>query len=79
MDRDLWPPLSFLLKIISSQSKCHPCQLPGGLRPLPNAAALPAPHQPGTPSFTEPPPTLEPAGPPGQCCARGGLVGQGIV
>lgn len=38
-----------LLKTSSSKSKCHPCQVPGVLHPLPNAGALPVPRQPDTP------------------------------
>lgn len=78
-DRVFRPSLPFS-KITSIKSKCHPRQVPGALRPLPHAVALPTPRQPDAPQFTEPPPTWEPAGPQESIVrGRGGLAGQGVV
>lgn len=73
-DRVFRPSLPFS-KITSIKSKCHPRQVPGALRPLPHAVALPTPRQPDAPQFTEPPPTWEPAGPQESIVRGGGEAG----
>lgn len=76
-DRVFRPSLPFS-KITSIKSKCHPRQVPGALRPLPHAVALPTPRQPDAPQFTEPPPTREPAGPQKSIVQGGGAGGAGV-